>query len=124
MKRFIFLLRPSIKPLTAEQIEQRTKQWRLLIYELNTQGKLVAWQVFENEGAKVFGADRRIVDDHPVVENNESAGGVITINAKSFAEAIELSKLCPVLDYGGSVEVRPLQPLHNNLNINQKDNKS
>ena len=113
MKQFIFLLRPSIKPLTAEQVEQRTKRWRALIYELNHQKKLVNWQVFENEGAKVSGVHERVVEDHPVVENDQSAGGIITITAKSFNEAIELSKLCPVLDYEGSVEVRPLQPQHN-----------
>ena len=122
MKQFIFLLRPNIKPLTAEQIEERTKQWRALIYDLNLQGKLVAWQVFENEGVKVSGVGERIIEDHPVVENNESAGGVITITAESFVEAVELSKLCPVLDYGGSVEVRPLQPQHNHLNINRQNN--
>jgi len=122
MKQFIFLLRPNITPLTAEQVEQRSKQWRALIYELNHQGKLVAWQVFENEGVKVSGAAERIVEAHPVVENNETAGGVITITATSFKEAVELSKLCPVLDYGGSVEVRPLQPLHNQLNIKSQNN--
>lgn len=120
MKQFIFLLRPNIRPLTTEQIEQRGKQWRLLIYELNNQKKLVAWQVFENEGVKVFGAGERLIEKRPVIENNEMAGGIITITAKSFEEAVELSKLCPVLDYGGSVEVRPLQPLHSNLNINHK----
>ena len=79
MKQFIFLLRPSIKPLTAEQIEQRTHQWRTLIYKLNSHGKLIAWQVFENEGAKISGKIERIVENHPVMENNEIAGGVITI---------------------------------------------
>ena len=110
MRQFIFLLRPSVKSLSEEQIKQRTIQWRSLIFSLARQGKLVAWQVFENEGAKVSGAGNRIVEDHPVVENNESAGGVITITAENFEEAVELSKSCPVLDYGGSVEVRPLKP--------------
>jgi uncharacterized membrane protein len=110
MTQFIFLLRPSIRPLTEEQVEQRTKQWRSLIFSLARQGKLVNWQVFEQEGVKVSGAGKRIIEDHPVVENNESAGGVITITAENLEEAVELSKSCPVLDYGGSVEVRPLKP--------------
>lgn len=118
MKQFIFLLRTNIRLLTAEQVEQRTKQWRVLISELTQQGKLVAWQVFENAGVKFSGTGERIIEDHPVVENNEIAGGVITITAESFVEAVKLSKLCPVLDYGGSVEVRPLQPQHNHLNTN------
>jgi hypothetical protein len=122
MKQFIFLLRPSIRQLTAEQIEERSKQWRALIYELNQQGKLVALQIFENEGVKVSGKGERTVEDYPVVENNETAGGIITIIAKSFKEAVELSKLCPVLNYGGSVEVRPLQPPHNQITINRQNN--
>jgi hypothetical protein len=122
MEQFIFLLTPNIRPLTFEQIEQRTNQWRALIYELKKQDQLIAWQVFENVGVKVSGTSERIVENHPVIENNESAGGIITITAKSLEEAVEISKLCPVLDYGGSVEVRPLQPQHNQLKIERQNN--
>ena len=118
MKQFIFLLRPNVRPLTTEQVEERTKRWRLLINELNHQKKLVAWQVFEDEGVKISGTAERTEEDLQLIKNSETLGGAITISAKSFEEAAELSKLCPVLDYGGSVEVRPLQPQHNHLNIN------
>jgi hypothetical protein len=120
MSEFIFLLRTSTAPLPPEQIEERTQKWRALITDLSEKGFLVAWQVFENKGVKITGPERTVVQHHPVIEYGESVGGAVTIEAASLDEAIELSKRCPVLDYGGSVEVRPLQPLHNRLNIPTK----
>jgi hypothetical protein len=36
-------------------------------------------------------------------------GGYTVIEAKDIAEALELSKGCPILEVDGSVEVRPVQ---------------
>jgi hypothetical protein len=36
-------------------------------------------------------------------------GGYIIVQADDIGQAVELSKGCPILEVGGSVEVRPVQ---------------
>ncbi|AGP38069.1 hypothetical protein SCE1572_28525 [Sorangium cellulosum So0157-2] len=38
-------------------------------------------------------------------------GGYMLIEAEDLAHAVELSKGCPILERGGSVEVRPIWKL-------------
>ena len=42
------------------------------------------------------------------MELKEAIGGYTLIKATSFDEAAELSKDCPILSVGGSVEVREI----------------
>ena len=39
-------------------------------------------------------------------------GGYTLIEARDLAHAAELAKGCPILEVGGSVEVRPIQKLN------------
>ena len=50
--------------------------------------------------------------DGPYAESKDVVGGFIVIEAGDLDEAVELSKACPILDVGGSVEVRPVQTLN------------
>jgi hypothetical protein len=49
--------------------------------------------------------------DGPFAETKEVVGGYMLIKAKTFAEAVRLSKGCPGLERGGCVEVRQLMPM-------------
>lgn len=112
MKQYIFLLRVNKTSLSEQETEQRTRQWGLLIPELTLQGKFIAGWVFENDGYNVYGSPKRIVAESPVCDHNEIMGGVIIIEADDLNEAIEISKRCPTINFGGSVEVRQLQLQH------------
>ena len=50
--------------------------------------------------------------DGPDAEAKDIVGGYITVEAEDIAQAVELSKGCPILEVGGSVEVRPVQRLN------------
>jgi hypothetical protein len=52
-----------------------------------------------------------VVTNGPYVEIKELIGGYIMISADSLEEAAEISKGCPILSVGGSVEVRPVVPM-------------
>jgi len=39
-------------------------------------------------------------------------GGFTLIQARDLEQAVEISKGCPILELGGSVEVRPIQVLN------------
>jgi hypothetical protein len=51
-------------------------------------------------------ADKTVVDG--TFGNDHVMGGYFVLSASSLAEAIELAKGCPVLQNGGTVEVRPV----------------
>jgi hypothetical protein len=46
--------------------------------------------------------------DGPFAESKDMITGSLLIEAKSLDEAAELARQCPVFEYDGSVEVRPL----------------
>lgn len=56
--------------------------------------------------AKSVKGKEKVVTDGPYIESKELVSGYYLINASSLEEATELSKGCPVLRLGGSVEVR------------------
>ena len=58
------------------------------------------------EGAVVRGLK---VSDGPYAEANEVVGGYVLLAAENLADAVAAARRCPGLDYGMSVEVRPLQ---------------
>jgi hypothetical protein len=51
---------------------------------------------------------QKAITDGPYAEAKYLVGGFSLIEARDLDEATELSKGCPVLERGGSVEVRPI----------------
>jgi hypothetical protein len=59
----------------------------------------------------VRGKQKRVTDG-PFAEAKDVVGGFTLILARDLEQAAELSKGCPILEVGGSVEVRPIQALN------------
>ena len=55
---------------------------------------------------------QKLVEDGPYAEAKDVVSGYIAVEAEDIAQAVELSKGCPILEVGGSVEVRPVQRLN------------
>ena len=53
-------------------------------------------------------AEQRTITDGPYAESKDIIGGYTLVEARDLAEAVELSKGCPILEGGGLVEVRPV----------------
>jgi hypothetical protein len=60
---------------------------------------------------KVVKGQQKSVHDGPFAEAKDVVGGYTLIEATDLTQAVELSKGCPILDAGGSVEVRPVRIL-------------
>ena len=76
----------------------------------------VAWARALREGGHLVSADelaaksRVLTAKNPAgAERKASAGGYFLVTAKDMDEALALSKACPALKHGGSVEVTPIQ---------------
>ena len=53
-----------------------------------------------------------LVLDGPYAETKDIVNGFTLIEARDLPHAVELSKGCPILETGGSVEVRPIRVLN------------
>jgi hypothetical protein len=83
--------------------------------EINEHGKWIAelgeryhsGEPLENDAFSIRGKEK-LVTDGPFIEAKELVSGFYILTANSLEEATELSKGCPILRVGGSVEVRPV----------------
>lgn len=80
---------------------------------LAASGKLVGGEKLKEEGGKHLAASggKVAVTDGPYAEARQVVGGYYTIEAKDYAEAVELAKACPHLEIGGTIEVREVDPM-------------
>ena len=112
MSEYMYLFRRGEIPeaqRSAEQMQAHLQKWREWIQALSRQGQFIAGQPLQNEGQVVAGR-AKVITDGPFAEGKEIVGGDILVRAAELAEAVEMSKGCPIFEHGGSVEVRAIQP--------------
>jgi hypothetical protein len=111
MSEFTFLFRGRNGSTSPEQMQQTMKKWLAWFKELGDKGHIkYPGHPLQGTG-KVVSGIQKIVHDGPYAEAKDVVNGFTLINAKDLAQAVELSKGCPILEAGGSVEVRPVQIL-------------
>lgn len=112
MSEFTFLFRGRQTFISPEQAQQHIQLWLNWFKELGAQGHIRdPGHPLEGTG-KVVTGNQKIVTDGPYAEAKDVVGGYIIVEARDIDHAAELSKGCPILEVGGSVEVRPLQKLN------------
>jgi hypothetical protein len=115
MSEFVYFFRSSDADAraamgTPEQAQKSLERWMVWIRELEANGHLKSpGMPLERQGAVVRGVDRTVTDG-PFVEAKDMVLGFIVVEARDLAQAVALSRGCPMLDGEGSVEVRPVQP--------------
>ena len=95
------------KDLSPEELQKIMGQWNEWLERLTVQGKVKAAQPLERDG-KIVSGKRRTVADGPFAESKEAIGGYFLLQLDDFNEALEIAKECPALEYGVTVEVRPV----------------
>ena len=85
-------------------------KWKTWMEKLGQQGKFISGQPLEEGGAVITGSEKAITDG-PFTEGKEIVAGYLMIRANDQAEAIELSKDCPVLEHEGIVEIREMKQI-------------
>src|SRR3954470_21031340 len=96
------------KGLSPEQLQKVVADWAAWFERLTREGKAVSGHPLENEGKLVSGKHGRTVADGPFAESKEAIGGYFYLKVADMDEAVEIAKQCPGLDYGATVEVRPV----------------
>ena len=113
MSEFVYLFRASEAEQreamgTPERAQKSLQSWLAWIRELEANGHLKnRGQPLEPTG-KVVRGKKKVVTDGPYAEAKDLVLGFIVVDARDLAQAVELSTGCPMLDGGGSVEIRPV----------------
>lgn len=108
MSQFTYLFRGRDVTSSADQMQKTMQKWVVWFKELEAAGRLKdPGHPLENRGMTVTG--KQIVNDGPYAETKDVVGGFIVIEADDLKHAAELAKGCPILQVGGSVEVRPIE---------------
>ena len=86
-------------------VMDRTTKW---FDALMKSGKVKGGAALLREGVVVSGKGGREVTDGPFAEAKEAIGGYLYLDVATLEEAVEIAKSSPGLDYGISMEVRPV----------------
>jgi hypothetical protein len=111
MSQFLYLYRMDptkrMQAMSPDVAQQQMQRWMTWMQELDAKGHLKdRGQPLEN-GGKVVRGQQKTVTDGPFAEAKDLVGGFTLVEAPDIDKAVELSRGCPILDGGGSVEVRP-----------------
>jgi hypothetical protein len=125
-KDFLVLLRcggpaPDSSP---EQMQQVMKQFGDWMAQMQSRGQLKGSGRLEDGGKWLSGKNGQAVTDGPYAESKETVGGYFLIQARDLAEAVTIAKGCPILNYSGTVEVRPLMQGTGNCALNDQKGES
>ena len=110
MSEFIFLYRGGRRAESPAEGEQQMQRWVTWLQGLGEKGHVKdQGQPLDDEGKVV--RKNRAITDGPYAESKDIIGGYSIIEAKDLTQAAELAGGCPIFDYDGSVEVRPVMQM-------------
>src|SRR5262245_11807342 len=93
---------------TPERAQQSMQRWLVWMKELESKGHLKDRGQPLDRAGKVMRGQQKMITDGPYTETKDIVAGFIVVTARDLAQAVDLSAGCPMLEGGGSVEVRPV----------------
>ncbi len=117
MKDFMLIFRNSPQSQeqfvnqSPEQMEAEMALWNTWMNTIAAQNKLMGGEPLYPQGKVIHGTKKKVTDG-PFVEGKDVVGGYVIIKAKSYDEAVALSKGCPQLNADdGTVEIREIMKM-------------
>src|SRR5262244_611726 len=96
------------KGLSTGELQQAMDQVMAWFEGLSARGKVKAAQPLGTLGRTISGTNGKFVVDGPFTETKEAVGGYLLLQADNLEEAVQIARSMPTLQYGISVEVRPI----------------
>jgi hypothetical protein len=111
MSEFLYLYRGGDRAPAPSEAQQQMQKWMNWLKDLTQKGHVKdAGHPLDRTGKLVSGKDKRVTDG-PFTEVKDVVGGYTLIEAGDISQAVELSRGCPIFEYGGAVEVRPVMKM-------------
>jgi hypothetical protein len=113
MNEFVFLYRggmsDAVQP-SPEEMQQQMTRWQTWLEKLSKEGVLKDFgSPLQNQGKRV--AAGGVITDGPFSDGKELIGGYSIVKASDLSNAADIARGCPIFEYGGTVEVRPVAPM-------------
>lgn len=108
MNEFLLIFRRDfmdreVQP-SPDELQKHLQHWQEWFGSLKEQDQLAApLKRWDREGVIV---NTKGTTNGPYVELKESIGGMVFIKAKDYEEAAKIAAGCPILEFGGNVEIR------------------
>ena len=99
----------SLSPQEIQKIIQAYSNWASQLAE---RGRLAGGNKLADEPGRVLRGSQEKMSavDGPYSETKEVLGGFFIIEAENYDEAIQICRDCPHLHYGGTIELRQIEP--------------
>ena len=110
MARFMYIFRGGafVTPgLSPTEMQEHLAKWYRWADTFAKAGRGNVGHPLENRARSIRGRDRTVTDG-PYAESKDLVTGAFVFEAASLDEATELARDCPIYEFDGSVEVRPL----------------
>ena len=98
-------------PASPQRMQERLERWRAWFGDLEAKGHLRALGHPLEMGGAVVKDGGATVHDGPYAESKDILIGYSILQAEDLTGARALASGCPVLLYGGMVEVRPIRQM-------------
>lgn len=107
--QFLFIIRfkTDFKPSSDNAVQTNIKRWQDYMGNLAKSGNLVGGYRPADDGLTISGTEKSLKTT-PYIENGELVSSVLIINAVDMDDAKTIADKCPVFEFGGSIEVRPM----------------
>ena len=110
MAKFMFVFRGGAfvqRELSPAELGAHLQKWTTWVGELAKSGVHEGGYPVQGAGKTVRGT-RKAVTDGPYAEAKDLVTGNLVIRAASLDEATQIATGCPIFEFDGSVEVRPI----------------
>ncbi len=107
--QFLFIIRynTNFKPASKEAVQNNIKKWQDYMGGLAKSGNLAGGYRPDNDGVTISGTEKS-VKSTPYMSDGELVSSVLIIKADNLDAAKAIANNCPIFEFGGSVEVRPI----------------
>ena len=107
--QFLLIIRfkTDFKPASNEVVQANIKKWQEYMNSLASSGALAGGYRPAAEGLTISGTEKSLKST-PYVSDGEQVSSVLIITAPDMDAAKVIADKCPVFEFGGSVELRPI----------------
>ena len=105
---YLLLIRNTAwqKDFSAAEIEKVLEEFSAWVTRLKNNGTIKVAVPLVHRGKLFEGKD--VIVDGPFIESKEAIAGLIIFEAKNFEAAVELANSATCLNYGQTLELRPI----------------
>jgi hypothetical protein len=108
MPEFMLLIKQGdYTDYSPEQMQQIVQKYIAWAGKLRERGLMKGGDELQSTGRVVSLENGKIVDG-PYAETKESVGGYFLIEVKDYEEAVAITRECPGLQHGASIEIRQI----------------